>query len=77
MNGGEAAKVDRACERMAADRLAKRADGPREEGRRRRGRWEDCVKRDVRKAGVERKLEGKAHDRGEWRKIVENATEKL
>ena len=42
-------------ERMADDRLPKRAAELREEGRRRRGRprlrWEDCVKRDVRKAG--------------------------
>ena len=38
-------------ERMADDRLPKRAAELREEGRRRRGRprlrWEDCVKRDV------------------------------
>ena len=68
-------------ERMAEDRLTKRDDAYGEEGRRRRGRprlrWEDCVKRDVRKAGVERKLEGKAHDRGEWRPMVRNATYKL
>ena len=42
-------------ERMAADRLPKRAAELREEGRRRRGRsrmrWEDCINRDVRKAG--------------------------
>ena len=42
-------------ERMADDRLLKRAAEVREQGRRRRGRprlrWEDCVKRDVRKAG--------------------------
>ena len=44
-------------ERMADDRLPKRAAELREQGRRRRGRprlrWEDCVKRDVRKAGEE------------------------
>ena len=42
-------------ERMADDRLLKRAAEVREQSRRRRGRprlrWEDCVKRDVRKAG--------------------------
>ena len=44
-------------DRMADDRLPKRAAELREQGRRRRGmirlRWEDCVKRDVRKAGEE------------------------
>ena len=44
-------------ERMADDRLPKRATELREQDRRRRGRprlrWEDCVKRDVRKAGEE------------------------
>ena len=42
-------------ERMADDRLPKRAAELREQGRMKRGRprlrWEDCVKRDVRKAG--------------------------
>ena len=42
-------------ERMADGRLPKRAAELREEGRRKRGRpmlrWEDCVKRDVRKTG--------------------------
>ena len=41
-------------EGMADDRLPKRAAELREEGRRRRGgqrlRWEECIKRDVRKA---------------------------
>ena len=49
-------------ERMADDRLPKRAADLREQGRRRRGRprlrWEDCVKRDVKKAGEE----------GDWKK---------
>ena len=44
-------------ERMAYDRRPKRAAELREQGRRRRGRprlrWEDCVKRDVKKAGEE------------------------
>ena len=44
-------------ERMADDRLPKRAAELRDEGRRRQGRpmliWEDCVKRDVMKAGEE------------------------
>ena len=44
-------------ERMADDRLPKRTAELREQGGSRRGspmlRWEDCVKRDVRKAGEE------------------------
>ncbi len=40
-------------ERMADDRLPRRAAELREQGRRRRERWEDCVKRDVRKVGEE------------------------
>ena len=48
---------ERHVDRMADDRLPKRAAELREQGRRRRGklwlRWEDCVKRDVRKAGEE------------------------
>ena len=48
-------------ERMAGDRLPKRAAELREQGRRRRGRprlrWEDCVKRHVRKSGEGGRLE--------------------
>ena len=44
-------------ERMADERLPKRATELREQGRRRRGRpilrWEDCIKRDVKKTGEE------------------------
>ena len=54
-------------ERMAEDRLPKRAAELREQGRRRRGRprlrWEDCVKRDVRKAGEEEDWKKKTRDR--------------
>ena len=54
--------------RMADDRLPKRAAELREDGRRRRGRpmlrWEDCVKRDVRKAGEEEDWKKKTSDRG-------------
>ena len=55
-------------ERMADDRLPKRAAELYEQGRRRRGRprlrWEDCVKRDVRKAGEEEDWKKKTRDRG-------------
>ena len=58
-------------ERMADDRLPKRAAELREQGRRRRGRprlrWEDCVKTDVKKTG----------DRGRWRRIADEAVKKL
>ena len=60
-------------ERMADDRLQKRAAELREEGRRRRGRprlrWEDCVKRDVRKAGEEEEWKKKTRDRGGWKRL--------
>ena len=53
---------------MANDRLTKIATELREQGMRRRGRsrliWEDCVKRDVRKAGEEEDWKKKTRDRG-------------
>ena len=55
-------------ERMADDRLPTRAAELRYQGRRRRGRprlrWEDCVKRDVKKAGEEEDWKMKTGDRG-------------
>ena len=55
-------------ERMADDRLPKRAAELQEQGRRRRRRprlrWEDCVKRDARKAGEEEEWKKKTRDRG-------------
>ena len=58
-------------EMMADDRLPKRA--LREQGRRRRGtpmlRWEDCVKRDVSKAGEEEDWKMKTRDRGVWKRL--------
>ena len=53
--------------RMADDRLLKSAAELREQGRRRRGRpilrWEDCVKRDVKKTGEDRNWKKKTGDR--------------
>ena len=67
-------------ERMADDRLPKRVVELREEGRRRRGRsmlrWEDCVKRDARKAGEGEDWKKKTRDRGVW-KILSDEAEKL
>ena len=58
-------------EMMADDRLPKRAAELREQGRMRRGRprlrLEDCVKRDVRKAGEEEDWKKKTRDRGGWK----------
>ncbi len=60
-------------ERIADDRLPKREAELREQGRRRRGwprlRLEDCVKRDVRKAGEEEDWKKKSRDRGGWKRL--------
>ena len=68
-------------ERMADDRLPKRAAELREEGRRRRGRprlrWEVCVKRDVKKAGEEGDWKKKTTDRGGWKRLSDEAVMKL
>ena len=66
-------------ERMADDKLPKRAAELclREQGRRRRGRprlrWEDCVKRDVKKTGEEGDWKKKTGDRGGWKRISDEA----
>ena len=68
-------------ERMADDRLPKRAAELREQGRLRRGRpslrWEDCVKRDARKAGEEEYWKKKTRDRGGWKRLTDEAVKKL
>ena len=68
-------------ERMADDRLPKRVVELREEGMRRRLRprlrWEDCVKRDVRKAGEGEDWKKKTRDRGGWKILSDEALEKL
>ena len=68
-------------ERMADDRLPKRAAELREQGRRRRGRprlrWEDCVKRGVRKAGEEEDWKKKTRDRGGLNILSDEAVKKL
>ena len=68
-------------ERMADDRLPKRAAELREQGRRRRGRprlrWEDYVKRDVMKAGEEEDWKKKTRDRGGWKILADEAVKRL
>ena len=68
-------------ERMADDMLQKRATELREQGRRRRGRpklrWEDCIKRDVRKAGEEEDWKKKTRYRGGWKRLSDEAVMKL
>ena len=53
----------------------------REEGRMRRGRpmliWEHCVKRDVRQAEEEIFWKNKTRDRGGWKRLSDEAVEKL
>ena len=67
--------------RMADDRLPRRAAELREQGRRRQGRsmlrWEECVKRDVRKAGEEEDWKKKTRDRGWWKRLSDEAVKKL
>ena len=40
-------------------------------------RWEDCVKRDVKKAGEEGDWKKKTGDRGGWRRLADEAVKKL
>ena len=68
-------------ERMSDDRLPKRIADLREQGRRRRGRprlrWEDCVRRDVKKAGEEGYWKKKTGYRGGWNRLADEAVKKL
>ena len=68
-------------ERMVDDRLQKRAAELHEQGRRRRGRprlrWEDCVKKDVRKTGEEGDWKKKTGDRGGWKILADEAMKKV
>ena len=54
--------------RMKDDKLPKRAETKNQEGSRKRGspqlRWEDCVKRDLRKAEEEEKWREKGQQQG-------------
>ena len=63
--------------RMNDDKLPKRAETKRQEGSRKRGRpqlrWEDCVKRDLRKAEEEENWREKANNRDRWKLITKVA----
>ena len=63
------------------ERMAKRADRLREQARRKRGRlrlrWEDCVRRDIRKVAVVGEWREFAEDRGRWRSVEVKAGQKL
>ena len=66
---------------MADDRLPKRATELPEQGMRRRGRprqrWEDCVKRYVRKVGEEKDWKTKTRDSGGWKGLSDEVVKKL
>ena len=51
------------------------------EDRRRRGsprlRWEDCAKRDVKNTGEEEDWKKKTRDRGGWKRLSDEAANKL
>ena len=70
------------CNKAKDDRIPKRAAESREEGSRRLGRpmlrWEDCVKRDVRKTGEEGNWKKKkTRDSGVWKRLSDEAVKKL
>ena len=63
--------------RMKDGKLPKRYETKKQEGCRKRGRpqlrWEDCVKRDLRKAEEEEKWREKANNRDQWKQITKVA----
>ena len=63
--------------RMKDIKLPKRSEITKQGGCRKRGRpqlrWEDCVKRDLRKAEEEEKWREKANSRDQWKRITKVA----
>ena len=61
--------------RMDASKLAKRAEVEKHQGRRKRGRpqlrWEDCMRRDMRRSGEDEKWREGAADRKLWKERIE------
>ena len=68
-------------ERMEDERLLERAAELPDDGRRRRVRprlrWEDCVKRDVRKAGEEEDWKKDTRARGGCKRLSDEVVKKL
>ena len=66
--------------RMKDERLPKRSATKKQEGCRKRGRpqlrWEDCVKRDLRKAEEEEKWIEKTNNREQWKEITKVAVQR-
>ena len=58
---------------MKDDKLPKSAETKKQEGSRKRGRpqlrWENCVKRDQKKAEEEEKWRERANNRDQWKQI--------
>ena len=63
--------------RMKDDKLRKRSETKKQEGSRKRGRpelrWEECVKRYLRKAEEEEKWTEKANNRDQWKQITKSS----
>ena len=61
--------------RMDASKLAKRAEVEKHQGRRKRGRpqlrWEDCVRRDMKRSGEDERWREGAADRKLWKERTE------
>ena len=61
--------------RMDASKLAKRAEVEKHKGRRKRGSqqlsWEDCVRRDTRRSGEDKRWRERAADRKLWKETTE------
>ena len=61
--------------RMDASKLAKRAEVEKHQGRRKRGRpqlrWEDCVRRDIRRSGEDERWREGSADRKLWKERTE------
>ena len=60
--------------RMKEDKLSKRSEKKKQEGFRKRGRpqlrWDDCMKRDMRKAEGEEQWREKPNNGDQWKQIT-------